>query len=133
MGQPAAKKGDMISAPGNLHFELVGGKPPATSLRHPFKGKLSGELSPDVNIMGEPAATMGSTALDPSHHPAPGNQFANPLIRHEGKITGGSGTVNIGGKPAARSGHAAMTCNEPAGPPIGKVEVPPGCTVFIGD
>jgi uncharacterized Zn-binding protein involved in type VI secretion len=47
-----------------------------------------------------------------------------------GTIAAGSATVRINGKPAARNGDAALTCNEPPGPPIGQVVA--NGTVSIG-
>ena len=125
---PAAKKGDKITA-NDLHIVQPPGTAPPASVQHPFKGIISGNLSANVNIMGKPAATMNSTATNlPAHLPIGGTFVKAP--RNRGSIIAGSATVFINGKPAARSGDAAITCNDPVDLPVGKV-VAKG-TVFIG-
>jgi uncharacterized Zn-binding protein involved in type VI secretion len=131
MGQPAAKKGDRVVAV-DTHIVIVPGTPPVpTPLPHPFSGIIGGELSPDVNVMGKPAATVGSTADNtPPHTPTPpGTSFQKPPA-DKATIKIGSQTVFIGGKAAARSGDTALTCNDPADLPAGTV-VASG-TVLIG-
>jgi len=132
MGQPAAKQGDKIVAT-DTHIVMV---PSATGLTptplpHPFVGMLDGGLSSDVKIMGLPAATVGSTASNTPPHVAiaPGTTFQKPPS-NKATIQIGSPTVKINGKPAARHGDTAMTCNDPADMPAGKV-IAPG-TVSIG-
>jgi uncharacterized Zn-binding protein involved in type VI secretion len=124
---PAAKKGDKITAT-DVHFIQPGTAPPA-SVQHPFKGKIEGKLSANVNIMGKPAATVKSTANNtPAHQPIGGTFVKAPSNR--GSIIAGSATVFINGKPVARSGDTAITCNDPVDLPVGKV-VAKG-SVFIG-
>jgi uncharacterized Zn-binding protein involved in type VI secretion len=128
VGMPAAKKGDKITAQ-DVHLVQPPGTAPPASIQHPFKGIISGNLSANVNIMGKPAATMKSTATNtPAHLPIGGTFVKAPANR--GSIIAGSATVFINGKPAARSGDAAITCNDPVDLPVGKV-VAKG-TVFIG-
>ena len=123
MGQPAAKQNDQITAV-DTHIVLVpsptGSVP--TPLPHPFVGIIDGNLSSDVNIMGFPAATVGSTASNtPSHIPTPpGVSFQIPPT-NQGTIMMGSATVRINGKQAARNGDTANTCNDPAPLPVGTV------------
>ena len=133
MGQPAAKQGDRIVAI-DMHIVLVPappGPPVPTPLPHPFMGLLNAGLSPNVNIMGRPAATLGSTATNsPAHVPtSPGISFQKPPL-NRATVNVGSGTVRINGKPAARNGDRAITCNDPADLPAGTV-VAVG-SVFIG-
>lgn len=133
MGQPAAKQGDQIVAV-DTHIVMVPappGPPVPTPLPHPFSGLLNGGLSSDVKIMGRPAATVGSTADNaPPHVPTPpGTTFQKPPS-NKATVQLGSQTVKINGKMAARAGDAAMTCNDPADLPAGKI-VGVG-TVFIG-
>ncbi|MGG6313693.1 PAAR domain-containing protein [Paenibacillus macerans] len=130
MGQPAAKKGDRILAT-DTHIVMLpaGASVVPTPLPHPFTGILDGGLSSNVNIMGQPAATVDSTATNTPAHAPQGGPFQKPP-QNKGKIIMGSATVKINGKMAARSGDAAMTCNDPADLPVGKV-VAAG-TVFIG-
>ena len=132
MGQPAAKQGDKVVAV-DTHIVMVPspGGPVATPLPHPFSGTLNGDLSSDVKIMGKAAAVVGSSADNsPAHVPtAPGNGFQKGPS-NKGKVVKGSATVMINGKPAARAGDKAMTCNDPADLPAGTV-VATG-TVMIG-
>ncbi|WP_200845057.1 PAAR domain-containing protein [Roseomonas sp. 18066] len=105
------------------------GGPVPTPLPSPFMGKLDGGLSGDVKIGGKAAAVQGSTATNsPSHIPA-GGPFQSPP-KNSGKVMLGSMTVRINGKPAARNGDMAITCNDPADLPAGQV-VAVG-TVMIG-
>ena len=129
MGQSAAKQGDQIVAL-DTHIVTVPSSPPQPA-PHPFTGVINGNLSGDVNIMGRPAATVGSTADNtPPHIPTPpGAAFQKPPA-NKGTIRLGSATVNINGKMAARHGDTAETCNDPADAPIGQV-IAAG-TVFIG-
>jgi len=128
MGQPAAKQGDKIVAL-DTHVVMVGRTP--TPLPHPFAGAIDAGLSPDVKIMGMAAATVGSTARNTVPHvpTPPGTAFQKPPA-NKATIKTGSATVRINGKSAARNGDSALTCNDPADLPVGKV-VAAG-TVLIG-
>ncbi len=132
MGQPAAKQGDQIVAV-DTHIVLVPSPSGAvpTPMPHPFSGMLNGGLSSDVKIMGKPAAVVGSTADNsPPHVPtAPGVSFQKPPS-NKATIQMGSTSVMINGKAAARNGDTALTCNDPADLPNGKV-IAVG-TVMIG-
>ena len=132
MRQPAAKQGDRVVAT-DTHIVMVqaGPTPTPTPLPHPFIGIINGGLSSDVKIMGLAAATVGSTANNAPPHIAtpPGTVFQKPPS-NKATIQIGSQSVRINGKQAARNGDAAMTCNDPADLPVGKV-VAAG-TVFIG-
>lgn len=132
MGLPAAKQGDQIVAT-DIHIVMVPspGGPVPTPTPHPFAGNLMGGLSTDVLICGMPAATVDSTALNmPPHIPIGGPSFQIPPS-NQGRIMMGSTTVLINGKPAARNGDTAMTCNDPADLPVGQV-VSTTATVLIG-
>jgi uncharacterized Zn-binding protein involved in type VI secretion len=112
---PAAKQGDQVIAV-DMHIVMVPspGGPVPTPLPHPFSGMLDGGLSSNVNIMGMPAATMGSTAnAQPPHIPTPpGTAFQIPPT-NKATIMQGSATVFINGKPAARAGDMVQTCADP--------------------
>jgi uncharacterized Zn-binding protein involved in type VI secretion len=96
----------------------------------PFNGTLTTGLSTDVSIEGKPAATVDSIAINqPPHIPAAG-PFQKPPT-NQGKILVGSTGVFINGKPAARQGDQAITCNDPADAPIGSVMAVG--KVFIGE
>ena len=131
MGQPAAKEGDKIVAVDtHIVMETTPAGPVPTPLPHPFDGIIDGDLSKNVKIMGMPAATEGSTATNvPPHIPEGDGPFQKPPS-NKGKIIVGSLTVKINGKPAARSGDKALTCNDPVDLPVGTV-VAMG-TVMIG-
>jgi uncharacterized Zn-binding protein involved in type VI secretion len=131
LGQPAAKANDQVVAT-DIHIVMV----PAvvlvpTPLPHPFTGILNGGLVASVKIGGMAAAVVGSTADNtPPHLPTPpGVSFQKPA-GNIGTVQRGSATVRIGGKPAARSGDIALTCNDPADVPVGTV-VAAG-TVMVG-
>jgi len=130
MGQPAAKQGDQIVAV-DTHILLIQAGPATvpTPIPHPFSGIIDGNLSADVNIMGMPAATEGSTATNTPPHIPQGGPFQSPPS-NRATIKMGSATVKINGKAAARSGDMAVTCNDPADLPVGTV-VAAG-TVLIG-
>jgi len=67
------------------------------------------------------AATVGSTATNqPPHIPIGGPSFQIPPM-NQGTIIAGSATVRINGKPAARNGDKANTCNDPTPMPVGTV------------
>ena len=130
MGQPAAKQGDQVMAT-DTHIIMIStpGGPVPTPLPHPFAGMLDGSLSSDVNIEGKPAAVKGSTATNSPSHVPQGGPFQKPPS-NRATVQLGSATVFINGKPAARNGDKAMTCNDPADLPTGTV-IAAG-TVFIG-
>lgn len=117
MGQPAAKKGDRIEGK-DLHLvKFPNGVVQLVPLD--FKGLIDDTVSPNVNIMGAPAAMVGSTGTNGPEHKlalAPGQDF---VIKpnNQGKITNGSGTVKINGSAAARSGDLADTCHDAPGAP----------------
>jgi uncharacterized Zn-binding protein involved in type VI secretion len=126
MGQPAAKEGDKVVGV-DVHIVMVPAPPPPgtmvpTPLPHPFSGGLNGNLSTDVKIEGSPAAVVGSTADNsPAHTPTlPGQSFQKPPA-NKATVLKGSETVLINGKPAARMGDPATTCNDPADLPAGTV------------
>jgi uncharacterized Zn-binding protein involved in type VI secretion len=132
MGQPAAKLNDQVVAT-DTHIVIVPAGPAQvpTPLPHPFTGIVSSGTVSTVRIGGQPAAVVGSSADNtPAHLPTPpGVTFQKPPA-NKATIQMGSATVKIGGKAAARNGDTALTCNDPADAPLGKV-VAAG-TVFIG-
>lgn len=118
MGMPAAKQGDRIIAQDMHQIQ-----PPGTAqvfVPHPFSGIIDDGLSSDVKIMGMAAATKDSTATNtPVHVPIGGTFVKRPA--NQGTIIIGSSTVFINGKPAARHGDKAKTCNDPNDLPVGTV------------
>jgi uncharacterized Zn-binding protein involved in type VI secretion len=81
---------------------------------------LDGSLSGDVNIEGKPAAVQGSTATNTPSHIPQGGAFQKPPA-NKATIQLGSSSVFINGKPAARNGDKALTCNDPADMPVGTI------------
>jgi len=119
MGQPAAKQGDQVTAT-DQHLIQPPAPGPPVSTPMPFAGIINGGLSPSVNIMGMPAATVNSTAVNQPPHVPVGGTFVKPPS-NQATIISGSATVMINGNPAARNGDTATTCNDPADLPDGTV------------
>jgi uncharacterized Zn-binding protein involved in type VI secretion len=119
MGMPAAKQGDQITAT-DTHIVQPPGSSPPVAVSLPFAGIIDGALSSNVNIMSLPAATKDSTATNMPPHVPPGGTFVKPPS-NKGTIQVGSATVNINGRPAARNGDTATTCNDPQDLPVGQV------------
>jgi uncharacterized Zn-binding protein involved in type VI secretion len=130
MGQPAAKQGDQVLAT-DTHVQMVPspGGPVPTPLPSPFVGTLDGELSSDVRIAGMAAATVGSTATNTPQHVPMAGPFQKPPA-NKATVLQGSTSVFVNGKPAARMGDPATTCNDPADLPAGTVTA--AGTVFFG-
>jgi uncharacterized Zn-binding protein involved in type VI secretion len=130
--QPAAKQGDMVQAM-DTHIVMVpspGGPVPTPTPGHPFNGLIDGGLSSNVLINSLPAATLNSTATNqPPHIPMGGPSFQIPPT-NRATIMQGSSTVLINGKPAARNGDPAQTCDDVVPLPHGRV-IATG-TVLIG-
>ena len=122
MGKPAAKKGDTIVSPADIHLVQITTPvgPVIIPQPLPFKARLTKGLSKNVNIMGQPAAMKGSSGQNtPKHVPMGGTFVKQPS--NKGAVFLGSLTVKINGKQAARAGDPALTCNDPTDQPIGKV------------
>jgi uncharacterized Zn-binding protein involved in type VI secretion len=132
MGAPAAKLGDGVVGV-DTHIVMVPapGGPVPTPVQLPFNGKITENCSTNVLIAGAGAATAGSVALNtPAHVPPAPATFNAPPPDNRGTIIGGSPTVLINGKPAARAGDKAITCNDPVPLPAGVVEA--SSTVLVG-
>ena len=132
MGPPAATKDDQVVGI-DVHVVMVPAGPSLvpTPLPHPFAGKIDRATESTVLIAGKAAAVQGSKATNqPSHVPTPpGVSFQSPPA-NEAEIVVGSTTVLAGGKPVARTGDTAKTCNDPAPLPVGTVVATR--TVFVG-
>jgi uncharacterized Zn-binding protein involved in type VI secretion len=123
MGQPAARQGDRIVAI-DTHLIQPPGPTSPVPVPHPFSGIIDGGLSADVTIGGLAAATVDSTATNTPPHIPIGGTFVVPP-QNRATITTGSATVRINGRPAARAGDRARTCNDP-------VELPVGTVIAVG-
>ena len=131
MGTPIARADDLVLAT-DIHIVLVPAVAPVpTPLPHVFSGKLDGGLSTSVKANGRAVATVGSTATNqPPHIPTPpGVSFQTPPSNRATVILG-SANVLVQGKPAARAGDMAMTCNDPADLPLGSIVA--ASTVLVG-
>jgi uncharacterized Zn-binding protein involved in type VI secretion len=123
--------GDKVTAV-DVHIIMIPtpGGPVPTPLPHPFAGTIAGGCSTNVLIAGQPAATVGSTAVNTPPHIPQGGPFQIPPT-NQATIIRGSATVLINNKPAARAGDTATTCNDPAPTPGGTV-LGTASTVIIG-
>ena len=119
MGMPAAKQGDRVTAT-DIHLIQPPGPSSPVPTPHPFSGIIDGNLSSNVKIMGAAAAMVNSTATNTPPHIPQGGTFVNPP-KNKGTIIKGSATVKINGRPAARNGDTALTCNDPVDAPVGTV------------
>lgn len=132
MGKLAARKGDLVTAT-DTHIVMVStpGGPVPTPMPFAFNGILNQSLSSNVKIAGQFAATQGSKARNTPPHVPQGGPFQKPPS-NEGTVLLGSLSVRINGKPAARAGDQALTCNDPIDLPVGTVKVISNQTVRIG-
>ncbi|WP_437327399.1 PAAR domain-containing protein [Sorangium sp. So ce381] len=130
-GKPAAKQGDKVIGI-DTHLVMVPSPsgPVPTPTPMPFSGDLYGELSADVLVEGKPAAVQGSTAANAPAHLPTGGAFQRPPS-NQARIQAGSKTVLINNKPAAHLGDPALTCNDPADAPNGRVLA--SGTVLVGE
>lgn len=132
-GRGAARRNDQVTGM-DTHIVLVpsaSGTVP-TPLQHPFSGRLSSSLSSNVKIDGQDAATEGSVAPNqPPHVPTPPGTSFQKQPADRGTVSGGSSSVLINGKKAARLGDPVRTCNDPFDSDAGKI-VAGSTTVLIG-
>ncbi len=119
MAQPAATQGDRIVGI-DLHLIQPPGPVSPVTVPHPFSGIIDTGVSTDVLINGQGAALQDSGATNTPPHVPIGGSFVTPPS-NRGSIVTGSSTVRINGKPAARAGDPAKTCNDPVDQPIGRV------------
>jgi uncharacterized Zn-binding protein involved in type VI secretion len=128
--QPAAKQGDKIVAV-DTHIVMIPspGGPVPTPMPMPFNGTVSTKCSTNVMVENQPAAVVGSQGMNGPPHLPQGGPFQKPPS-NQGTVQMGSQTVLVNDKGAARNGDPAMTCNDPADAPNGKI-VAAG-TVMVG-
>ena len=119
MAQPAATQGDRIVAI-DLHLIQPPGPVSPVTVPHPFSGIIDTGVSTDVLINGQGAALQDSGATNTPPHVPIGGSFVTPPS-NRGSIVTGSSTVRINGKPAARAGDSAKTCNDPVDQAVGRV------------
>jgi uncharacterized Zn-binding protein involved in type VI secretion len=129
MGQPAAVMGDKVTATCATHQipNPASGVPqPAPPM--PFSAPLLQNLAPTVQIGGKPAAVAGSSGLNMPPHV--GLHASDPFMApptQMATVTGGSSSVLIEGKPAAKTGSPCTVCAGAPGQLAGTA-----ATVLIG-
>lgn len=111
MGTPAAVMGDRIMGmcAGHQIPSPVGAPIPAPPM--PFSSPLLTGLATRVLIGGKPAAVVGSSGFNTPPHA--GLHASDPFMlppTQQGRVVGGSATVLIEGKPAARTGSQCVMC-----------------------
>lgn len=137
MGKPAARMGDSIVNAADIHIVLIPspGGPVPTPQPHPFNGRISINVSPNVRINGRPAALVGSLAQNIPPHISQSGPFQVPPT-NLGRVIEGSATVRINARGAVRAGDHCETCHDlpPAGPqaPPPEVVVAGFANVLIG-
>ncbi len=95
-GIPAAKQNDQVVGV-DVHIVMIPSPagPVPTPLPHPFSGMIDGDTEPSVEIMGMPAAILGSTASAMPPHIPQGGPFQIPP-GNKATIMMGSPDVLIG-------------------------------------
>ena len=110
----------------DVHIIQPPGPVPPVPIPHPFVGMLIDPMDfapiigATVMVNGLPRATAGTGGKAIPPHIPIGGSFSKPPTNTAQVITG-SPTVMINGKPAARNGDTALTCNDPADLPVGTV------------
>lgn len=129
MGQPAAVLGDRITgtcAGHQIPSPPAGNPGPAPPM--PFSAPVTNQCATKVLIGGKPAVVVGAWGVNMPPHVglhASDPHMAPPMQR--GTVTGGSGTVLVEGKPAARMGSPCTMCLGLPGQLLGTA-----ATVLIG-
>jgi uncharacterized Zn-binding protein involved in type VI secretion len=116
MGALAARKTDKVKG-SDTHLVLVPsgtGSVPTLLPGHVFSGEIGSKSWSDVQIEGQPAATVDSVAENsPKHVPVPPGTSFVKTPSNRGTVSSGSRSVKIRGKAAARVGDPVRTCNDP--------------------
>jgi uncharacterized Zn-binding protein involved in type VI secretion len=128
MGSPAIVLKDRITGSCAIHQvpnPTSGAPQPAPPM--PFSAPIVQSVVSSVLIGGQPAAVMGSSGVNTPPHAGlhPSDKYMAPAAQ-VGRITSGSATVMIGGKPAATKSSACTLCATPG------TLVPSVLSVLIG-
>jgi uncharacterized Zn-binding protein involved in type VI secretion len=117
MGTPALVQGDSIRGICPNH-QLPGPTGPIPAGPLPFDAPITMATVPSVQIGGRPAAVMGSWGanLNAPHIGIIDPPFAAGPAAQMGRILSGSGSVLIGGQPAATAASQATCCAVPGTP-----------------
>jgi uncharacterized Zn-binding protein involved in type VI secretion len=129
MGTPAAVMGDQVTATCMVHQipnPTTGAPQPAPPL--PFAAPLLTGLATRTFIGGKAAAVQGSSGVNTPPHPGlhASDPFMTPTTQ-QARVTVGSASVLIEGKPAARTGSTCTVCANAPGQLTGSA-----ATVLIG-
>jgi uncharacterized Zn-binding protein involved in type VI secretion len=112
----AARQTDKVVG-SDTHLVLVpsgAGSVPTLLPGHVFSGQIGSKTWDDVQIEGQPAATVDSVAENsPKHLPVPPGTSFVKTPSNRGTVSRGSGSVTVRGKAAARVGDPVRTCNDP--------------------
>jgi uncharacterized Zn-binding protein involved in type VI secretion len=123
MGQPLVM-GDKIQGQCSIHQvpNPASGAPQPSPAPMPFSAPLLDGLVSTVTIGGKAAAVMGSAGYNTPPHVGlhPSDPFMVPT-QQKGQVMSGSGTVMIGGKPAATSDSQVAMCAQVPGQPVATV------------
>jgi len=111
MPKPLAREGDRIVAT-DIHLSTSS---PPVSISMPFSGTLRGGTVAGVTVNGWAAAVVGSIAWNDVPHTC-----SDPAT-NQGTVVEGSSGVLIGGRPAARAGDRATTCQVTGPAPLGAI------------
>lgn len=128
MAKAAATKGDsLMGDPTTLHgWTTQGGT--VMSVACTFLASINKFTSSNVLINSKEAATVDSVADANSSPETTVDSSAKPAPVSKATISGGSGTVTINGKGAARNGDSVTACSS-----TGTVSVSGPANVLIGD
>jgi uncharacterized Zn-binding protein involved in type VI secretion len=123
MGQPLVM-GDKIQGQCSIHQvpNPASGAPQPSPAPLPFSAPLLDGLVSTVTIGGKAAAVMGSSGYNTPPHVGlhPSDPYLVPM-QQKGQVMSGSGTVMIGGKPAATSDSQVAMCAQVPGQPVATV------------
>jgi uncharacterized Zn-binding protein involved in type VI secretion len=112
MGSPAIILGDQITAQCPIHMipnPATGAPQPSPPL--PFAAQITLGTVSTVLIGGQPAAVIGASGYNTPPHVGlhPSDPYMVPMTQIA-QITSGSGTVQIGGQPAATQSSLCTVC-----------------------
>lgn len=128
MGSPAIVMGDRVTGICPLHqIPNPASGVPQPGPPMPFSAPVVQATATTVLIGGKPAVIMGSSGFNTPPHVGlhPSDPYMVPTMQ-VGRVTSGSPTVLIEGKPAASTSATATLCMSPG------TLVPSVMTVLIG-
>jgi uncharacterized Zn-binding protein involved in type VI secretion len=116
MGEPAVVMNDRVTGQCLIHQvpNPASGAPQPSPAPLPFSAPLVQGLAATVLAQGKPMAVQGSWGLNTPPHVGLhlSDPFALPTAQR-GSVVAGSATVQLEGKPAAKTGSTVTCCQEP--------------------